>query len=164
MANESARPTRRPSKSPAVSAQSAALGLFDMAERRPRLVCAALAAVIALGLAVVYLADPRVQGVYPVCPFFGLTGFHCAGCGTLRALHTLMRGDVAAAFGYNALAMTSLPFIAYSGARAAMSAFGLPSPPRAFIPHRWIWALLAGAIAFWILRNVPVQPFVALAP
>ena len=60
--------------------------------------------------------------------------------------------------------MTSLPFIAYSGARAAMSAFGLPSPPRAFIPHRWIWALPAGVIAFWILRNVPIQPFVALAP
>ena len=124
----------------------------------------AQAAVIALGMAVVYLADPRVQGVYPVCPFFGLTGFHCAGCGTMRALHTLMRGDVAAAIGYNALAMTSLPFIAYSGARAAMSAFGLPSPPRAFIPHRWIWTLLAGVIAFWILRNVPVHPFAALAP
>ena len=161
MANTSARRTRR---LPELSAISAALGLFDMAERYPRPVCVALAAVIALGLAVVYLADPRVQGVYPVCPFFGLTGFHCAGCGALRALHTLMRGDVAAAVGYNALAMASLPFIAYSGARAAMSAFGLPSPPRAFIPHRWIWALPAGVIAFWILRNVPIQPFVALAP
>jgi len=161
MDNEGARPTRR---LPELSAISAALGLFDMGERRPRPVCVALAALVALGLAVVYLVDPRVQGVYPVCPFFGLTGFHCAGGGTLRALHTLMRGDVAAAVGYNAIAMTSLPFIAYSGARAAMSAFELPSPPRAFIPHRWIWALPAGVIAFWALRNVPIQPFVALAP
>ena len=138
--------------------------LIFVENRHPRLVVAALAAVAALGLAVVYLVDPRVQSVYPICPFFGLTGFHCAGCGTLRALHTLMRGDVAAAVGYNAMAMASLPFIAYSGARATMSAFGLPSPPRAFIPHRWIWALLAGVIAFWALRNVPIHPFAALAP
>ena len=146
------------------SPQSAALGLFAFWERRPRLACVALAAVGALGLAVVYLVDPRVQGVYPVCPFLGITGFHCPGCGTLRALHTLMRGDVSAAFGYNALAMLSLPFIAYSGARGALEAFGLPSPPRAFIPHRWIWASLAGIIAFWALRNIPVPPFAALAP
>ena len=165
MANESARRIPRlPEPSAAVSARAAARALFGVENRHPRLVVAALAAVAALGLAVVYLVDPRVQGVYPVCPFFGLTGFHCAGCGTLRALHTLMRGDVAAAVGYNALAMASLPVIAYSGARAAVSAFGLPSPPRAFIPHRWIWALLAGVVAFWALRNVPIHPFAALAP
>ena len=146
------------------SVQSAALALFGFWERRPRLASVALAAVGALGLAVVYLVDPRVQGVYPICPFLGITGFHCPGCGTLRALHTLMRGDVSAAFGYNAMAMLSLPFIAYSGAHSAMSAFGLPSPPRAFIPHLWIWAPLAGVIAFWALRNIPVPPFAALAP
>ena len=41
MANESARPNRRLTEP---SAMSAALGLFDMGERRPRLVCVALAA------------------------------------------------------------------------------------------------------------------------
>lgn len=166
MANENARTIRKLPEPSAISAsaQTAALRLFGFWERRPRLAVIALAAVGAVGLAVVYLVDPRVQGVYPICPFFGITGFHCPGCGTLRALHTLMRGDVAAAFGYNAMAMLALPFIAYSGARSALAAFGLPAPPPASIPHRWIWALLAGAVGFWALRNVPIPPFAALAP
>ena len=126
--------------------------------------CAALAAAGAAGLAVVYLFDPRKPGMYPICPFFGLTGCYCPGCGTLRALHQLMRGNIAAAFGYNAYAMLALPVIAYSFAVAGLRACGLPAPPRVFIPARWIWAMLVSVLAFWLLRNLPVAPFTILAP
>ncbi len=117
-----------------------------------------------VGLAVVYFVDPRIQGNYPICPFFGLTGFHCPGCGTLRALHMLLRGDVVAALGYNPFAMLALPFVAYSYIAEAMRAFRLPTLPRVFLPHQWIWALLIGVIAFWTLRNIPAEPFSVLAP
>jgi hypothetical protein len=33
-----------------------------------------------------------------------------------------------------------------------------------FIPHQWIWALLVGVVAFWVLRNVPIDPLTVLAP
>ena len=60
---------------------------------------AVLALASAGGLTVVYFFDPRNPGPYPICPFFGLTGCYCPGCGTLRALHQLLHGNPVAAFG-----------------------------------------------------------------
>ena len=125
---------------------------------------ALLAAGAAAGLALVYLFDPRSAGWYPVCPFFGLTGWHCPGCGTLRALHQLLHGNLAAAFGYNLYSMLALPAVAWGLAAGLLRAWGLPAPPPWFIPSRWIWGLLAAVLAFWLLRNLPVAPLTFLAP
>ena len=121
--------------------------------------------VLVLGVVgMLLLFDPRNSGVYPTCPFLGLTGCYCPGCGTLRALSRLLVGDVTGAMGYNPLAVLSLPFIAYSIVTGALRAFELPSPRPAFIDARWIWALLVGIILFWVFRNVPFEPFTLLAP
>lgn len=42
-----------------------------------------------------------------LCPFRALTGLPCAGCGMTRAFCSLGHGDLAGAFGYNALS----PFV-----------------------------------------------------
>ena len=130
----------------------------------PKMAYAGLAVLGAAGLALLYFVDPRNPGVFPVCPFLALTGCYCPGCGTLRALHVLLHGDVAAALGYNVLTVLSLPFIAYSLGTGAMRAFGLKTPQPVFIHPKWIWALLAGVGAFWLLRNVPIAPLTMLAP
>ena len=130
----------------------------------PKVAYAGLAISGAAGIAFLYAFDPRNPGLFPACPFLGLTGCYCPGCGTLRALHTLLRGDVASALGYNILTVLSLPFIAYSFGVGAMRAFGLKAPHPAFVHPRLIWALLAAIVAFWVLRNVPVAPLTALAP
>ena len=130
----------------------------------PRMAYAGLALLGTAGLALLYFVDPRNPGVFPVCPFLGLTGCYCPGCGTLRALHVLLRGEVIAALGYNLVTVLSLPFMAYSLGTGAMRAFGLKAPRPAFIHPRWIWALLAGVVAFWLLRNVPIAPLTMLAP
>ena len=123
-----------------------------------------LALLGAAGLAVVYFIDPRNAGTYPICPFFGLTGCYCPGCGTLRSLHQLLHGNLGSALGYNPLTVLSLPFIVYSFVAAAARAFGLPAPRAVFVHHRLIWALFWGVIAFWVLRNIPVELLTALAP
>lgn len=123
-----------------------------------------IAALSACGIAVLYVYDPRVPGNYPICPFFALTGCYCPGCGTLRALHGLLRGDVASALGYNPLTVLALPFIVYSCAAGALRALRLPVPGPVFVHSRWIWALLVGIVVFWALRNVPVAPLTYLAP
>ncbi len=130
----------------------------------PRVGYIALAALGIVGVAMLYMFDPRNPGTYPICPFLGLTGYHCPGCGTLRALHQLLHGNVIAALGYNPLTILSLPFVAYSFTDGMMRAFRLRGLPRVFISHRYIWALFAGIIAFWVLRNVPVDPLTVLAP
>ena len=122
------------------------------------------AAVGIVGALVLYNVDPRNPSSYPVCPFLGLTGCYCPGCGTLRALHQLLHGNLLTAMGYNPLAVLSLPFIAYSLAASALRAFPLPAPKPVFMPSKLIWGLFAAVIAFWALRNVPYEPFSLLAP
>ena len=118
----------------------------------------------ALGIAVLYVIDPRVPGNYPVCPFLSLTGCYCPGCGTLRAMYQLMHADVVGALSYNPLTVLSLPFIIYSFTTSALRKVHAPAPRPAFMHPRWIWVLLVGIVLFWVLRNVPVAPFTALAP
>ncbi len=129
-----------------------------------RVVYAMLGAMATGGLALTYIFDPSEPGLFPICPFFGLTGWHCPGCGTLRAVHQLMHGNVGAAFGYNPFTMLALPAIIYSLAMGALRAYAMLAPPQVFIPARWIWALLAAILSFWLLRNLPFGPFPILAP
>ena len=130
----------------------------------PRATYMGLALLGTAGIAVLYAFDPRNPGLFPACPFLGLTGCYCPGCGTLRALHVLLRGDVAGALGYNVVTVLSLPFIAYSLGTGAMRAFGLKVPRPLFVHPGWIWALLAAVVAFWVLRNLPIAPLTTLAP
>lgn len=130
----------------------------------PRVYYSALAALGLAGVVALYTFDPRNPGTYRICPFLGLTGYHCPGCGTLRALHQLLHGNVITALGYNPLTVLSLPFIAYSFVDGAMRTYWQKGLPRIFIPHQFIWALFVGIVAFWLLRNVPVEPLTVLSP
>ena len=121
-------------------------------------------ALILMAAAVLYVLDPREAGNYPVCPFLGLTGYHCPGCGTLRALHQLLYGNPVNALGYNMLTVASLPFLGYGFAVGVMRAFRVPAPGPLFINSKLIWGLFFGIVAFWVLRNVPIEPMSMLAP
>ncbi|HEV2113081.1 MAG TPA: DUF2752 domain-containing protein, partial [Terriglobales bacterium] len=88
----------------------------------------------------------------------------CPGCGSLRALHQLLHGNLAGALSYNPLMVLSLPFVVYWVASQAVLLWRGEALPRRFIPARWIWALLVVVLSFWVLRNVPVYPFSLLAP
>ncbi|MCK4303424.1 MAG: DUF2752 domain-containing protein [Candidatus Eisenbacteria sp.] len=62
-------------------------------------------AVIAASMLVmsyVLLMEP-LQSYLPHCLFHSLTGHSCPSCGLTRSLHTLLHGDVRAAFGFHAL-------------------------------------------------------------
>ena len=76
----------------------------------------------------------------------------------------LMHGNLVAAFGYNPYTILALPVIAYSFATGGLRAYGLPAPPRVFIPSPLIWSLLIAVLAFWLLRNLPFGAFDVLAP
>ena len=131
----------------------------------PRLVWPSLTLLAAAAAGSLYFVDPRVAGNYPACPFLLLTGCYCPGCGTLRALHRLLHGDVGSALGYNPLAVLMLPFLSVAGIDGVARAFGkVLLPDFNTLPHQLAWGLLAGIILFWALRNIPVYPFTILAP
>ena len=129
-----------------------------------RLRSAAIVGIVACVSAVLFLFDPATSSFYGRCPFHWLTGLHCPGCGTLRALSRLLHLNIAAAFRFNAMTVLSMPFMMYAFAsRASIGLRGKPLP-KFFVPAQWIWGLFALILAFWLLRNIPLYPFSLLAP
>ena len=122
------------------------------------------AAVLAASVvAVVFVGSvsPFVPGSYPTCPFLALTGLQCPGCGSLRALHELAHGNVAAAIGLNLVAAAVAPLLAYWWLRwVRRSWVGAVRPPPAHPLAGWI--LLASIMMFAVARNLPFGA--ALAP
>ncbi len=57
-----------------------------------------------------YFLDPLECPLFPKCPFLVLTGLECPGCGTQRALHSLLHLHIIDALRYNALLIFSLPY------------------------------------------------------
>lgn len=139
-----------------------------LSPRRRFLVRACLLLLAGLGLAagfvVVALIPPTPTSFYPKCLSYQVTGTHCPGCGTTRALHALLNGQLTQAVSYNLFALIALPYVLFSTCRSAWYwAWGEHARSIVF-PPKVMWSFVAFVILFWILRNVPVYPFTLLAP
>ncbi len=102
---------------------------------------------------VLYVFDPETAGFYPVCSLHQLTGLQCPGCGSLRALHQLTHGNIAAAWRFNPLLVAVLPMGLWLGLRETV---------RCALGWRWPgiitrpivgWSLVVVAVVFGIARN-----------
>jgi hypothetical protein len=128
------------------------------------LIALLIAAAFFVVMVVFYFFDPAKGGLYPPCMFHQYTGLNCPGCGSLRALHHLSHGELAAAFRCNPLFMALLPLFAFIGFRwwkRGRGAFG--NDPILLRPAT-AWTLLAVTLAFTILRNLPWPAFVWMSP
>ena len=73
-----------------------------------------LGGILLLVAVYVYMAyDPAKSSWFPKCPFLVLTGLKCPGCGSQRAIHSLLHGDIGGAFAFNAILVLSLPLVAF---------------------------------------------------
>ena len=106
-----------------------------------------------------FIFEPGKSGFFPACPFRLLTGLNCPGCGSTRALHRLVHGDVIGAFKFNALMMVVLPFLLYSLARYTIGAIRGRPLPRHYLAPAYMWMLLAVIVGFWVVRNTRFYPF-----
>lgn len=72
--------------------------------------------VMALLLVTTYFSyDPSVSRLFPRCFFKVLTGYDCPGCGTQRALHALLHGDIVGAWHFNRALIVGIPLLAVYG-------------------------------------------------
>lgn len=122
-----------------------------------------IVAVLVAALAVLFVFPPTQYPFYPRCPLHAITGLHCPGCGSLRAVHSLLHGDLASALHFNALLILSLPFLACLGFHSIRVSLGKTTANNAPRPI-WIWIFFATMMAFGLLRNLPFVPFSNLAP
>jgi Protein of unknown function (DUF2752) len=116
----------------------------------------AVLAVVVAGVAGITLFsfNPASNALYPRCMFHEMTGLYCPGCGTTRAFHQFLHGNLGAAFRSNVLAISLLPLAGY------LMVWG----GQRQLKPTWIWLLLGVAIAFGVLRNIPVYPFTLMIP
>ncbi|MGK0391547.1 MAG: hypothetical protein ACI94Y_004314 [Maribacter sp.] len=115
--------------------------------------------IIALLLGVYFLFSPTQFSFFPACPFYKYTGFHCAGCGSQRALHHLLHLDIVHMLNNNLL----LPIWIFLGFDYVYKRWIKKTDP--LLLQSWIpWMIFIVLISFMILRNIPYEPFSFLAP
>lgn len=101
----------------------------------------------------VYGADIN-KSIWPwQCSFYNLLKIHCPGCGGTRALWYLLHGEIITSLRHNflliPLGVVSVTFFWFPG----------------MMNHKSVPYLLPGAVClFFLLRNIPVEPFIYLAP
>jgi hypothetical protein len=54
--------------------------------------------------------NPEESALFPQCPSRYVTGYDCPGCGSQRAVHAVLNGDLEKAFDYNPLLFFLLPY------------------------------------------------------
>lgn len=101
-------------------------------------------------LALLCFFDPSTSAIFPPCPTNALTSLYCPGCGTLRAMHALLHGDLKEALSQNILAVIFIPIL------PAIYFF-----PKYFRKPIVPAAILAIFILYAILRNTETFSFLA---
>ena len=92
--------------------------------RRP--VRTALVALSFIGIFLLFLFDPATTSFYPPCLFRTVLGMQCPGCGSLRAAHQLLHGNLAAAWELNKAVAAGVPVALF----AALLRWRRGRPPR----------------------------------
>jgi hypothetical protein len=117
-----------------------------------------------------YDYTPGGENTYwPGCTFHSATeklgyALHCPGCGATRCCHALVHGDLLQALAWNSLFVLFVPYFAFSLFQVAFSLWTGRRAPSIKTP-RWTGYFVGGLLlAYWIARNIPVEPFTYLAP
>ena len=120
--------------------------------RRSVIAIVAVAAVV-VGVVIYSTFDPSASRWFPRCPFLMLTGLKCPECGTQRAIHALLHGDVLSALRFNALLPVSIPLLLLYGYAEVVRTRKLRFYNRVNSLTA-ILAVLIVVIVWWIVRNI----------
>jgi len=134
-----------------------------MAKRSEMLKWSVAATAAGAAVAILFFYPPTEHPFYPRCPLYVWTGLYCPGCGSLRAVHSLLHGDFLSALRFNSLLILSSPLLAWLFLNSVRTPSGKPLlkvGPRAGL----IWSFVGATLAFGILRNLPFAAFSFLAP
>ncbi len=118
----------------------------------------------AAGLAALYFFSPFEAGIFPACPVNRLTGTYCPGCGTCRAIHSMLHGEFVQAARLNIMTVALLPVVLYGLVFEAVFRLTGKRLHKVILPAWVIWCLFGLIIGYWVLRNIPYYPFCLLAP
>lgn len=116
-----------------------------------------------LGLVTValHLRDPHDSGSWGYCPSAAM-GFWCPGCGGLRAVNDLTRGQVGAAASSNLAFVVILPFLLVGLGVWTLSRWrGTPVHVSSNVVRPIAFTGLALLLVFTVLRNLSIGSWLA---
>jgi Protein of unknown function (DUF2752) len=99
------------------------------------------------------LLDPE-QYFFPRCPLLTLTGLKCPGCGSQRAIHQLLHGNIAASFFLNPLFIPGLLYAMLGYATAFLFPERWPSIRQRWYGKNAAYVSLIVILMFWVGRNL----------
>jgi hypothetical protein len=107
------------------------------------------------GLIIYFSFDPAKIDFFPKCPFLSLTGWLCPGCGSQRAIHQLLHGNVANAFQYNPLFVSIIPFLLVATLlNIPRFSHQFPKLKQSVYSATSSKIIFTIIILFWIIRNI----------
>ncbi|MFC3877535.1 DUF2752 domain-containing protein [Winogradskyella maritima] len=114
-------------------------------------------------LSLYFFIDPSDTALFPKCPFLSMTNLYCPGCGSQRAVHDILQGNILEGFRHNYLFLLLGLVLGYQFYIFLKSRKGQPTE-NLLRQSKVTRGILILVILFWILRNIPVFPFTELAP
>jgi hypothetical protein len=117
------------------------------------------------GLAVLFFVlDPAEHILFPRCVFYSLSGWYCPGCGSQRAIHSLLHLNIPGVVENNFLFLPAVLAIAYHFVHPLLNRWFGWNLPNVFYMKNTPWVIFGIILLFWLLRNLPFYPFSVLAP
>ena len=106
------------------------------------------------GICWFYFFDPAAVDAFLPCPFHAATGLDCPGCGTQRAIHQLLHGNLAAAFQANAMILLILPLTLLAVLQWYTRDVLRCNIRQTRIPGVVIAVLILIVMIWWVVRNL----------
>lgn len=96
--------------------------------------------------------------------FNSLSGYYCPGCGSQRAIHSLLHLNLEGVVSNNFLFLPAVLAIAYHYSHPLLNKqFGWKLPSILYKKYT-PWIIFGIILLFWLLRNLSFYPFSVLAP
>lgn len=111
-----------------------------------------------------FIINPNTFAFAPKCPFHSFTGLHCPGCGSQRAIHEILHGNIWTGLQHNFLILFAILIVSYKLYVSYVNNSSSQSNQNLLQHNAAPWLILALVLGFWILRNIPLEPFLILAP
>lgn len=101
-----------------------------------------------------YIVDPSQSRWMPKCPSKLITGFDCPSCGSQRALHAVLHGDINAAWNFNPFLFIALPYLLLALWGQLSFIPGSARANRLACSPILVFGYIGIFLAWWLLRNL----------
>lgn len=119
--------------------------------------------ILTLGIFYFYV-NPNTFAFTPKCPFYLFTGFHCPGCGSQRAFHEILHGNLWTGLQHNFLIILAVLIVSYKIIMSFIYKSSSNKTQNLLYHNSTPWVIFGIVMLFWVLRNIPLEPFIILAP